>query len=65
MSFTVAKAGQIGYYHRVGINKKACKIGKAGGETHKSATKYDPTDSRITPYQYSFVLVCINFNTLS
>ena len=65
VSFIMARAGQRGYYHKVGMNKKVYKIGKAGEETHMAATKYDPTDSRITPYQYSFVLVLIHFSTLS
>ena len=65
VSFIVARAGQRDYYHRVGMKKKVYKIGKVGENTHKAATKYEPIDKGITPYQYSFVLVLIHCSTLS
>jgi len=47
VSYTVARAGQNGYYHRTEINKKIYKIGKAG--THNGSTEFDLTEKSITP----------------
>ena len=48
VSFTVARAGQNGYHHRVELNKKIYRIGKAGDE--KSAmTEADLTEKGINP----------------
>ena len=33
----MARAGQRGYHHRIEMNKKVYKIGKAREETHKVA----------------------------
>jgi len=43
--FSVARAGQNGYYHRTEINKKIYKIGKGG----ECKTEFDLTAKRITP----------------
>lgn len=48
VSYTVARAGQNGYHHRVELNKKIYKIGAAGDE--KSAmTETDLTEKGINP----------------
>jgi len=47
VSFTVARAGQNGYYHRTEMNKKVYKIGKAG--TNGGSTEFDLTAKPITP----------------
>jgi len=48
VSFTVARAGQNGYHHRVEINKKIYKLGAA--EDGKSCmTESDLTEKSITP----------------
>lgn len=47
VSFSVARAGQHGYYHRTEINKKIYKIGKAG--TDNGTTEYDLTKKTINP----------------
>jgi large subunit ribosomal protein L3e len=47
VSFTVARAGQYGYYHRTEINKKVYRVGKAG--TNSGTTEADLTEKPITP----------------
>jgi len=48
VSYTVARAGQNGYHHRVELNKKIYKLGKAGDD--KSAmTEADLTEKGINP----------------
>jgi len=47
VSFTVARAGQHGYYHRTETNKKIYKVGKAG--TDGGSTEFDLTKKGITP----------------
>jgi large subunit ribosomal protein L3e len=55
IQFTVARAGQNGYYHRTEVNKKIYRIGKAvkseGGKiVHNNATtEFDLTEKSITP----------------
>ncbi len=49
VSWTVARAGQMGYHHRTEMNKKVYKIGKKGADSHKASTEYDVTDKEITP----------------
>jgi len=48
VSYTVARAGTNGYHHRVEINKKVYKIGKAGDEKSCS-TEADLTEKGINP----------------
>jgi large subunit ribosomal protein L3e len=48
VSFTVARAGQHGYHHRVEMNKKIYKIGKAGDEK-SCMTESDLTEKSINP----------------
>ena len=48
VSYTVARAGQNGYHHRVELNKKIYKIGKAGDEKACS-TESDLTEKGINP----------------
>jgi large subunit ribosomal protein L3e len=43
--YSVARAGQNGYYHRTQINNKIYKIGKSG----ECKTEFDLTAKRITP----------------
>jgi len=47
VSFTVARAGQHGYHHRVEINKKIYRVGKAG--TNNGTTEFDLTAKNINP----------------
>ena len=49
MTFTLATAGQSDYHHRTKLNKKLYKTRKAGEESHKVATRYDPTYDQTTP----------------
>jgi len=55
VSFTVARAGQMGYHHRTEINKKIYRIGRGihtkDGKVIKNnaSTDYDLTDKTITP----------------
>jgi len=55
IQFTVARAGQNGYYHRTEVNKKIYRIGKGkhteGGKViHNNATTdFDLTEKSITP----------------
>jgi large subunit ribosomal protein L3e len=47
VAFSVARAGQNGYYHRTEINKKVYKIGLKG--TDNGSTEFDLTKKTITP----------------
>lgn len=49
VKWTVARAGQQGYFHRTEINKKIYKIGKKGDASHGAATDFDVTVKPITP----------------
>lgn len=49
VKWTVARAGQMGFFHRTEINKKIYKIGKKGEASHSAATEYDVTAKPITP----------------
>jgi len=54
VSFTVARAGQDGYFHRTEMNKKIYRIGKAAVVDGKfvnnnATTEYDLTEKAITP----------------
>jgi len=49
VKWTVARAGQKGFFHRTEINKKVYKIGKAGDPSHGAATDFDVTKKDITP----------------
>jgi len=49
VSWTVARAGQMGFHHRTEINKKVYHIGKAGEASHTAGTDFDVTDKGITP----------------
>jgi len=48
VSYAVARAGQMGYYHRTEINKKVYRIGK-GDDKKNAATEFDLTEKTITP----------------
>jgi large subunit ribosomal protein L3e len=48
VSYTVARAGQNGYHHRVELNKKIYKIGKAGDDK-SCMTEADLTEKGINP----------------
>jgi large subunit ribosomal protein L3e len=48
VSFTVARAGQKGYFHRTEINKKVYRIG-LGTDKANAKTEFDPVDKAITP----------------
>jgi len=47
VQWTVPRAGQDGYHHRVEINKKVYRIGKVG--TNTGSTPTDLTEKKITP----------------
>ena len=55
VSFSVARAGQMGYHHRTELNKKVYRIGRGihtkDGKLVKNnaSTEYDLTDKSITP----------------
>ena len=51
VSWTVARAGQEGYFHRTEINKKIYRMGKAerGGCKNSATTEVDITEKNITP----------------
>ncbi len=49
VKWTVARAGQMGFFHRTEINKKIYKIGKKGEASHGAATEFDVTVKPITP----------------
>ncbi|CAM6023421.1 unnamed protein product [Sphagnum balticum] len=48
VSYTVARAGQNGYHHRMEMNTKVYKIGKVGKESFKAMTEFDRTEKDIT-----------------
>jgi len=48
VSFTVARAGQKGYFHRTEINKKVYRIG-LGTDKANAKTEIDPVEKSITP----------------
>jgi len=48
VSYTVARAGQHGYFHRTEINKKIYRVGKAT-DVKNATTEADLTEKRITP----------------
>eukprot|EP01133_Synstelium_polycarpum_P008925 gene8925-10457_t len=53
VSTTVPRAGQLGYHHRVEVNKKIYRVGKAqpetGAQISTGATDFDITKKAITP----------------
>jgi len=49
VKWTVARAGQQGFFHRTEINKKIYKIGKKGDASHSGTTEFDVTKKEITP----------------
>nr|ANM86194.1 60S ribosomal protein L3-2 [Stygiella incarcerata] len=49
VSFSVARAGQNGYHHRVELNKKIYMIDHAEKEGGVAKTKFDLTEKSITP----------------
>ena len=51
VAWTVARAGQEGYFHRTEINKKIYRIGSAerGGAKNNATTDTDITEKNITP----------------
>jgi len=48
VQYSVARAGQNGYHHRVEINKKIYRIGKGEDKTN-ATTPFDLTEKTITP----------------
>jgi len=48
VSFSVPRSGQDGYFHRVEINKKVYRVGKAG-KKDSAATEFDVTEKSISP----------------
>ncbi|KAL0717844.1 hypothetical protein Bca4012_067166 [Brassica carinata] len=48
VSYTVARAGQNGYHHRIELNKKIYRLGKVGQETHTAMTEYESTEKDVT-----------------
>ena len=53
VQFSVARAGQNGYHHRVELNKKIYRIGQPsaeeGAKDNSARTDFDLTDKGITP----------------
>ena len=51
VAWTVARAGQEGYFHRTEMNKKIYRIGKGerGGAKNNATTNTDITEKNITP----------------
>ena len=51
VAWTVARAGQDGYFHRTEVNKKIYRIGKGerGGAKNNATTAADLTEKNITP----------------
>lgn len=50
VAFTVARAGQSGFFHRTELNKKIYMMGKPLAENpHTAKTAYDVTEKSITP----------------
>lgn len=48
VAFTVARAGQHGWFHRTEVNKKVYRIGK-GTDKKNATTEFDLTEKKITP----------------
>lgn len=48
IQFSVPRAGQCGYHHRIEFNKKIYKIGR-GNDKKNATTEYDLTEKKITP----------------
>jgi len=48
VQWTVARAGQDGYHHRVSVNHKIYRIGK-GDDENNASTEFDITKKTITP----------------
>jgi len=48
VSYSVARVGQNGYYHRTEICKKIYRLGTKGDKS-SAATEYDPTEKGINP----------------
>jgi len=51
VSWTIARAGQSGYFHRTEMNKKVYRIGRGAirGVTNNATTEQDLTEKNITP----------------
>nr|CBW52776.1 40S ribosomal protein L3 [Polytomella sp. Pringsheim 198.80] len=49
VKWTVARAGQQGFFHRTEMNKKIYKIGKKDTASHSASTDFDVTKKDITP----------------
>ncbi len=49
VGFSVPRSGQHGFHHRTEINKKIYKVGKAGEDSFKCNTSFDPTEKDINP----------------
>lgn len=51
VAWTVARAGQEGYFHRTEVNKKIYRVGKGerGGAKNNATTSVDITEKNITP----------------
>jgi len=48
VKYTVARAGQRGYFHRTEVNKKIYRIGK-GSDNKSGSTQFDVTEKSINP----------------
>jgi len=48
VQYSVPRAGQKGYFHRVDINKKVYRLGKAGDKT-SATTEFDLTEKSVSP----------------
>lgn len=48
VQFQIARGGQMGYHHRVEINKKVYRVGR-GSDVNNAATDCDVTEKSITP----------------
>jgi len=48
VSWTVPRAGQLGFFHRTEANKKIYRIGK-GDDAKNGSTEFDLTEKKITP----------------
>jgi len=51
VKWTVARVGNLGYYHRTQLNQKVYKVGAGalGGVDNNASTEYDPHVKNITP----------------
>lgn len=65
VSYSVARAGQMGYHHRTELNKKIYRIGRGihtkDGKVIKNnaSTEYDLTDKSITPMVSCLVTITV------